>query len=239
MTENTNDKKTAMLRIVPPFRGAIALAGLLLGLAQPVSAGVVTITMIENAGSISVSMSGSLDFTSAGFANTNGFSDYIGPANGTIGFGSNGTLTQQWSIGDTTLAVQSASPVQSQSNVFFSPFGSGSFAQNMIFGYSGSSLFIYTASFAVDRSYVSGATLSGSGSISGSFASNGITAGTSTTQFTLNGSANTLTVQRSAAPVGVPAPSPASLLALILGGAALRRWRSGRRKQLLLEQTAA
>jgi hypothetical protein len=46
-------------------------------------------------------------------------------------------------------------------------------------------------------------------------------------------------VQRSAAPVGVPAPSPASLLALILGGAALRRWRSGRRKQLLLEQTAA
>ena len=37
----------------------------------------------------------------------------------------------------------------------------------------------------------------------------------------------------------VPAPSPASLLALIVGGAALRRWRSGRRKQLLLEQTAA
>jgi hypothetical protein len=37
----------------------------------------------------------------------------------------------------------------------------------------------------------------------------------------------------------VPAPSPASLLALILGGAALRRWRRGRRQQLLLEQTAA
>jgi hypothetical protein len=239
MTENTNDKKTAMLRIVPPFRGAIALAGLLLGLAQPVSAGVVTITMIENAGSISVSMSGSLNFTSAGFATTAGFSDYIGPANGTIGFGSSATLTQGWSIGDTTLEVQSASPVQSQIGLFFSPFGSGGFAQNMIGGYSGSSLFIYFAGVAVDRSYVSGATLSGSGSISGSFASNGITAGTSTTQFTLNGSANTITVQRSATPVGVPAPSPASLLALIVGGAALRRWRSGRRKQLLLEQTAA
>jgi hypothetical protein len=37
----------------------------------------------------------------------------------------------------------------------------------------------------------------------------------------------------------VPAPSPASLLALIVGGAALRQWRAGRRKQLLLEQTAA
>ena len=36
----------------------------------------------------------------------------------------------------------------------------------------------------------------------------------------------------------VPAPSPASLLALIVGGAALRQWRRGRRKQLL-EQTAA
>jgi hypothetical protein len=36
----------------------------------------------------------------------------------------------------------------------------------------------------------------------------------------------------------VPAPSPASLLALIVGGAALRRWRAGRRQQLL-EQTAA
>ncbi len=37
----------------------------------------------------------------------------------------------------------------------------------------------------------------------------------------------------------VPAPSPASLLALIVGGAALRRWRSERRQQQLLEQTAA
>ena len=36
----------------------------------------------------------------------------------------------------------------------------------------------------------------------------------------------------------VPAPSPASLLALIVGGAALRQWRRGRRQQLL-EQTAA
>jgi hypothetical protein len=35
-----------------------------------------------------------------------------------------------------------------------------------------------------------------------------------------------------------PAPSPASLLALIVGGAALRQWRRGRRQQLL-EQTAA
>ena len=36
----------------------------------------------------------------------------------------------------------------------------------------------------------------------------------------------------------VPAPSPASLLALIVGGAALRQWRRGRRQQLF-EQTAA
>jgi hypothetical protein len=88
-------------------------------LAQPVSAGVVTITMIENAGSISVSMSGSLDFTSAGSANSAGFSDYIGPANGTIGFGSSATLTQAWFISDSSMAVQSSSPVQSRSGVFF------------------------------------------------------------------------------------------------------------------------
>ena len=36
----------------------------------------------------------------------------------------------------------------------------------------------------------------------------------------------------------VPAPSPASLLALIVGGAALRQWRRGRRQQLL-EHAAA
>ena len=37
----------------------------------------------------------------------------------------------------------------------------------------------------------------------------------------------------------VPAPSPASLLALIVGGAALRQWRRGRRKQRLLENANA
>jgi hypothetical protein len=37
----------------------------------------------------------------------------------------------------------------------------------------------------------------------------------------------------------VPAPSPASLLALIVGGAALRQWRRARRQQQLLEHAAA
>jgi hypothetical protein len=217
---------------VQPSRLGIVLAGLLLCLAKPASAGVVTITMIENGSSISVSMSGSLDFTSGGDDGTANFSNYIGPANGTIGFGSSSTLTRRWLVGDATypLIVQSSSPVQSQGGVVFSPFGSGGFAQNVISGVSGSGLFLLTNSIKVDRNYVSGGALSATGTIAGSFAANGITVGTSTTQFTLGtggGSGNTLIFQRSVASASVPDQMPTAALGagVVLMGLPARRRR--------------
>jgi len=219
---------------VQPSRLGIVLAGLLLCLAKPASAGVVTITMIDNGSSISVSMSGSLDFTSAGAAiqGGNSFPNYIAPVNGTIGFGPSGTPTQQWNMLNSTypLNVTSTSPVQSQPSTFFSPFGSGPYAANAITNVSGSNFFVYTGAIAVAPGYTSGGALSATGTIAGSFAANGITVGTSTTQFTLGtggGSANTLIFQRSVASASVPDQMPTAALGagVVLMGLAARRRR--------------
>ena len=217
-----------------PSRLGIVLAGLLLCLAKPASAGVVTITMIENGSSISVSMSGSLDFTTAGavIQGGNSFPNYIAPVNGTIGFGPSGTPTQQWNMLNSTypLNVTSTSPVQSQPSIFFSPFGSGPYAANAITNVSGSNFFVYTGAIAVAPGYTSGGALSATGTIAGSFASNGITVGTSTTQFKLGtgaGAANTLIVQRSVASARVPDQMPTAALGagVVLMGLAARRRR--------------
>jgi hypothetical protein len=219
---------------VQPSRLGIVLAGLLLCLAKPASAGVVTITMIENGSSISVSMSGSLDFTTAGavIQGGNSFPNYIAPVNGTIGFGPSGTPTQQWNMLNSTypLNVTSTSPVQSQPSIFFSPFGSGPYAANAITNVSGSNFFVYTGAIAVAPGYTSGGALSATGTIAGSFASNGITVGTSTTQFTLGaggGSGNTLIFQRSVASASVPDQMPTAALGagVVLMGLAARRRR--------------
>ena len=217
-----------------PSRLGIVLAGLLLCLAKPASAGVVTITMIENGSSISVSMSGSLDFTTAGavIQGGNSFPNYIAPVNGTIGFGPSGTPTQQWNMLNSTypLNVTSTSPVQSQPSIFFSPFGSGPYAANAITNVSGSNFFVYTGAIAVAPGYTSGGALNATGTIAGSFASNGITVGTSTTQFKLGtgaGAANTLIVQRSVASARVPDQMPTAALGagVVLMGLAARRRR--------------
>jgi len=217
---------------VQPSRLGIVLAGLLLCLAKPASAGVVTITMIDNGSSISVSMIGSLDFTSAGDALTNNFPNYIAPVNGTIGFGASGTSTQQWNMLNSTypLNVTSTSPLQSQPNIYFSPFGSGPYTSNAITNVSGSNFFVYLSAIAVDPNYTSGGALNATGTIAGSFAANGITVGTSTTQFTLGtggGSANTLIFQRSVASASVPDQMPTAALGagVVLMGLAARRRR--------------
>jgi len=219
---------------VQPSRLGIVLAGLLLCLAKPASAGVVTITMIDNGSSISVSMSGSLDFTSAGAAiqGGNSFPNYIAPVNGTIGFGASGTPTQQWNAQNITypLNVTSTSPVQSQPSVVFSPFGSGPYTANAITNVSGSNFFVYTGAIAVAPGYTSGGALSATGTISGNFTTNGITVGTSTTQFTLGtggGSGNTLIFQRSVASASVPDQMPTAALGagVVLMGLAARRRR--------------
>lgn len=201
-----------------------AVAGLLLCLAKPASAGVVTIRMIENGGSISVTLSGSLDFSSAGGSSTGAYSNYIEPLEGSIGLGLASTLIQLWTTQLSNFSAQSTSP-QSQSGKVFSPFGSGAYAGGVITGYSGSPLFLYTTGIGVDRNYISGSALSGTGTISGTFASHGITLGTSTTQFTLGtggGSANTLIVQRS-----VPDEMPTVVvgIGLLLLGLASRQRR--------------
>jgi hypothetical protein len=200
-------------------------------LAKPASAGVVTITMIDNGSSISVSMSGSLDFSSAGFASSNGFPNYIAPENGTIGFGPSGTLTQEWSMLSPTypLNVTSTSPVQSRASVF-SPYGSGPYAAGSITNVSGSTFFVYTGAIAVAPGYTSGGALNATGTISGNFTTRGITVGTSTTQFTLGdngGSANTLIFQRSVASASVPDQMPTAALGagVVLMGLAARRRR--------------
>ena len=215
-----------------PSRLGIVLAGLLLCLAKPASAGTVTITMIDNGSSISVSMSGSLHFSSAGAALQNSFPNYIAPVNGTIGFGASGTPTQQWNAQNITypLNVTSTSPVQSQPSIYFSPFGSGQYTSDAITNVSGSTFFVYTGAIAVAPGYTSGANLSATGTISGNFAANGITVGTSTTQFKLGtgaGAANTLIVQRSVASARVPDQMPTAALGagVVLMGLAARRRR--------------
>ena len=229
-----------------PSRLGIVLAGLLLCLAKPASAGVVTITMIDNGSSISVSMSGSLNFASGGavIQGGNDYPNYIAPVNGTIGFGPRGTPTQQWNATTSTmqepvapnflLNVTTASPGQSQTDIFFSPFGSGpnaDYAESAITNVSGSTFFVYTSAIAVDPNYASGGALNATGTISGSFADNGITVGTSTTDFTLGTGAglrsNTLIVQRSVASARVPDQMPTAALGagVVLMGLAARRRR--------------
>lgn len=110
-----------------PFWVGVAAGALLLCLAKPASAGTVTITMIENAGSISVSLSGSIDYGAAGqnyqSGSSGALSNFIGPANGTISFGISSALFQKWET-SSGLAVQSTSPTQTLApNALFSPYG--------------------------------------------------------------------------------------------------------------------
>jgi MYXO-CTERM domain-containing protein len=95
---------------------------------------------------------------------------------------------------------------------------------------SGSNFFVYLSGIAVAQGYTSGGALSATGTISGDFASRGITVGTSTTEFTLGtgaGSANTLIVQRSVASASVPDQMPTAALGagVVLMGLAARRRR--------------
>jgi hypothetical protein len=163
---------------------------------------------------------------------TNSFPNYIAPVNGTIGFGPTGTPTQQWNMLNSIypLNVTSTSPLQSQSNIYFSPFGSGPYAANAITNVSGSNFFVYTGAIAVDPGYTSGGALSATGTISGNFTTRGITVGTSTTQFKLGtgaGAANTLIVQTSVASARVPDQMPTAALGagVVLMGLAARRRR--------------
>ena len=193
-----------------------------MSLTGPLNAGTVFIDLVEDgggAGIITATVSGSLDFTS-GLNNTPGFSNYIAPANGTIGFGLATALTRGWGPGF-GFVVQSATP-SANAGVVFAPYGAGSFAQNVLTNVSGNPLFLFTNGLQVDRTYVSGNPLSTSATLSGDFQSRGITPGTATTEFTLDGQANTLTVRATTA---VPEPTAPVLAGVALLGLAARRRR--------------
>lgn len=189
----------------------VAIAGLMVCLTGPLFAGMVFVDLVEDgggAGIITATVSGSLDFVT-GADNTASYSNGINPIGGTIGFGLTGALTRSW-YADGSLASQSATPPPAGS--VFAPFGTGSFAPNVLTNVSGNPLFLYTNGLQVDRSYVSGNPLSASATLSGDFQSTGITPGTATTQFTLDGQANTLTVRATA--VAVPEPSSFALMGI-------------------------
>jgi len=216
-------------RSASPAFVRVAIAGLMTCLTGPLFAGTVFIDLVEDgggAGVITATLSGSLDFTSNGTGSTGGFSNYIVPANGTIGFGPSTGAVLSWTTsgGTPNMAVQSAIP-SANSGAIFAPFGtSTSFAQNDLTNFSGDRLFLYTNGMAVGGPYTSGSSLNASATLSGDFQSRGITLGTATTQFTLAGSANTLTVRASV----VPEPTT---WVMGLAGIACGCWQMSRRRR--------
>lgn len=200
--------------VIPSFV-RVAMAGLMVCLTGPASAAVY-INLVENGagdGIISVTLSGALDFSAGVSASSAGYSNGIGPANGTIGFGPTAGSILSWSAtGSTpTMVVQSATPAAA-SGAIFAPYGPGGFMDSAMTNFSGDRLFLFQDGIRVDGTYASGSSLSASATLLGTFQSLGITAGTATTEFTLDGIANTLTVTATAI------PEPSSLLFVLLGG---------------------
>lgn len=190
---------------------------LLTCLNQQASAGIINITFTEDGGGsgvISATVSGNLTFSQGGTDSTGQYSNFIAPANGTFGFGSSSTLLQTWRTNDSALSIVSAN---STSNAIFAGFGTGGYVENVIDNYSGTKLFTYANSIAIERSYTSDAAISGSGTISGDFLTRGISAGTATTVFQLNGTENTLNVIAVAASSPSSVPEPGSFSLAVLG----------------------
>lgn len=200
-------------------RMCLGVVVLLSCLSSSASAGIINFTLTEDgggAGIISATVSGALTFSANGQDNTGQFSNYIAPANGTVGFGSSSTLTQGW-LKNGALSLGSSSPINTLGYVF-APFGTGGYAPGVIENYTGDPIFLYTNSIAIERGYVSDTTISGSGTINGDFQTLGIVAGTATTVFTLNGIENTVNVVAATAPAPAAVPEPSTAFAMGLFG---------------------
>lgn len=203
-----------MKRFVLSPRSCVIATGLLMCSTSSLSAGTVTITFTEDgggAGVISVSFSGSLDF-SGGNTNTFGFSRFIGPANGTVGFANAADTRKGWTT-STGFAVTGTSSTPAGSAVF-AGYGSGAYTAEVLQNLTGDKIALYTNGISVDTGIGSGQAISGSATLSGTFASRGISAGTSWTNFTLNGQANTVTFQTIAASAVPGSAGPAALIGL-------------------------
>jgi hypothetical protein len=206
-------------------RGLLSIAmGIFLCYSNSLSAGILTITFTEDGGGtdiISVSYSGSLDFIAGDSTKNFSFSRFINPAGGTMSFAALGTLARYWQAdGNNTGAIQRTNYSGTLgSNAIFAGYGTGSYAADVLNVTPGSTAFaLYldhpntSAGLKVARDYISGDPLSGSATLSGTFASRGITSGTSWTEFTLDGQYNKVEFIAAQA---VPEPSTAIAMGLL------------------------
>ena len=232
-----HNPRTEIRSSLKPFFVGVALTGPLLCLANPASA--MTVTFTENgggAGVISVSFSGSFNFSSgvdSGFFT----SFYINPDGGTVSFANNGDLSRMWLTNTTnpTMVVTSTSSTPAVGAVF-AGYGTGGFVNGVLSNVTGAKFATYLNGFELDRSIASGQAISGSATLSGTFASRGISAGTFTTNFTLDGQTNTITYQvnnASSSQASVPGPLP------ILGVAAAFGFSRKLRKRIKLHKAAS
>lgn len=210
-----------MKRFLSPWSCVIA-TGLLMCSTSSLSAGTVTVTFTENgggAGVISVSFSGSFNFSS-GVDSSFLFTSYINPAGGTVSFANSGDLSRHWFTPTMVVTSTSSTPA---AGAVFAGYGTGGFVNGVLSNVTGAKFATYLDGFMLDRSIASGQAISGSATLSGTFASRGISAGTFTTNFTLDGQANTITYQTIAASAVPGSAGPAALIGL--AGIARRRRR--------------
>ena len=147
------------------------------------------------------------------------------PGQGQISFNTSSPGMQQWTK-DGGGFIQTATSDPTYTGMFARFGTSTAFVNNLLTIAPGSTrIGIFTNKLRVDAGLNSGDSLSGSATVSGSFASLGITEGTSWTEFTLIGQANRL--EFVAGDPTVPEPSTAIAMGLlgIVGFAGNRRRR--------------
>ena len=213
-----------MKRFLSPWSCGIA-AGLLMCSTSSLSAGTVTVTFTEDGGGpgvIGVSFSGSLDFVT-GEPTVFSFSHYINPTGGTVSFATAGDPSRRWLTDGPSTMVVTGSSSPPATGAVFAGYGTGGFAPFLLENVSGTKFATYLNGIQLDSSIASGAAISGSATFSGTFADRGISAGTFTTNFTLDGQANTIIYQTVAASAVPGSAGPAALIGL--AGIARRRRR--------------
>ena len=206
-----------MKRFVLSPRSCVIATGLLMCSTSSLSAGTVTVTFTEDgggAGVISVSFSGSLNFVS-GVDSTPGFSHFINPSGGTVGFANATDLTRSWGTSGATpsmIVTNTSSPPAS--GAVFAGYGTSGYAAGVLQNVTGHKFVTFLNGIQLDRSIASGQSISGSATLSGTFATRGISLGTFTTNFTLDGQANTVIYQTIAASAVPGSAGPAALIGL-------------------------
>ena len=205
----------------------VATAGLLFCLNSSLSAGTVTITLTEDgggAGVISVSLSGSLDWSSTPTTQSANATTFLNPQYGALGLIASPLVVHKWQVPApySTLDIVSTT-TSTASNSIWGNYGTGSgFGPGL--SYTGTAFTMLGTGLFLDSTIASGEAISGSGTFSGTFASLGITPGTVTNVFKLGGASgveNTIVIQTQGANASVPGLG--GLAALACGVTGLRR----------------